>query len=343
MFHVEYPRIVPERRPPGHQPAAPRFSLRWPEPIGLIVSEYFAIQGKDLDWATQSDFFDRVRASFTFHGPDAWEIMRTAGPDGEVDAILVAYWMDPTAHARWCETSSFLTWFASDDRLTESAGLWRETIRVPYDRHETIYSGPSYPIGLARTPGAQVVPITMNGYFGAARDRMPVSAIDRLESPLDHVPTGPAPESRGRRIRVAAPHNTIVIRSGQFWEGAGNEQRTDYHDNLQPKLRRGMAYLAEHRAETGTLSLRNMVNLNEDGSERSETSTYGHFLSMAHLEDWAKSHETHLDIYRHAIAMNRLHKENREVITWHEVFALIGGPHGEYVNCRPETGLLSLA
>ncbi|GGF69733.1 phenylacetaldoxime dehydratase [Azorhizobium oxalatiphilum] len=341
VFHVSYPRLLPERRPPGHQPAAPRFSLRWDDPVPFLTSDYFGLQGQDLGWSEQSAFFERLRASFSEHGPDAHEIMRTTDEHGAINAILVAYWLDPTRHARWLAASPFMVWFRDPARETEAHGIWRETIAVPYDRHETIYSAPGYAIGLARTPKASRQPITMNGYFGAARDRMPVSAVDALESPLGTtLPPRRLPQSAGRRLRTSTPLNMIAIRSGQYWEGAGAEQLADYHDNLQPKLMRGMQHLVEHPQETGTLSLRIMTNLNEDGSPRAETSVLAHVLDLSQLEAWARSHETHLDIYRHAIAMNRLHKEKREVVTWHEVFALLPGLTGEYVNCHCGTGLL---
>lgn len=341
VFHIEYPRTVPARRPEGHVPAAPRFSLRWETPVPLLVSAYFAIQDQDLDWPRQQAFFDRLSATFGADGPVAHETMRFTDSAGVVNAVMVAYWLDATAFARWELGNAFLSWMRDPARLSEPAGLWRETIRVPYDRHETIYSAPNYPIGLARTPGAVIVPITTNGYFGAARDRMPVSAIDELKSPHGTtVPPRAEPPSRGRRLFASAPLNLIAIRSGQYWEGAGAEQTQDYAENLRPKLMRGMAHLATHPEETGTLTLRVMTNLNPDGSERAETSVLGYVLDLEMLEGWAKSHETHLDIYRHAIAMNRLYKETREVVTWHEVFALLDGPLGEYVNCHPGTGLL---
>lgn len=339
-FHVEYPRIVPERRPPGHEPAAPRFSLRWERPVGLIVCDYFGLQDSDLPWPRQKAFFDRLEASFGTDGPDAHEIMRFTDEAGMLNAVLVAYWLDATRHARWAGAAPFMAWFRDPARRDGPEGLWRETLHVPYDRHETIYSTPGYAIGLARTPGSSRQPITTNGYFGAMRDRMPVSAIDALDTPLAGMPARRAPQSRGRRLTVASPLNMISIRSGQYWEGAGNAQTADYVDHLQPKLMRGMAHLAGHPHETGTLTLRVMTNLDPQGRPRAETSVHGYFLSMAHLEDWSKSHETHLDIYRHAIAMNRLHKEKREVFTWHEVFALLPGAFAEYVNCHGATGLL---
>jgi aldoxime dehydratase len=220
-------------------------------------------------------------------------------------------------------------------------GYWRETIVVPYDRHETIYSEPNYEIGLARCAAGSVEPMTTNGYFGAARDRMPVSAIDPLESPLGQtLPARREAASQGSRLRVQPPLNLVAIRSGQFWVNAQSEQRTDYLDRLQPKLLRGMKYLEDNKEASGCLSIRNMSNLDSAGDEIAETSTLAYFLSLGHLERWAESHETHLDIYRHAIAMNRKFGAKREVTTWHEVFALSGAASFEYVNCHPSTGLL---
>jgi aldoxime dehydratase len=131
-----------------------------------------------------------------------------------------------------------------------------------------------------------------------------------------------------------------ALRSGQYWVGAGEEQLADYNENLEPKLMRGMNYLLDHKQETGTLALRVMTNLDADGNERSETSVLAYFLSLEKLEDWSKSHVTHLDIYRHAIAMNRQFKEKREVITWHECFVMPAATSFEYVNCNPLTGVI---
>lgn len=341
-FHVVYPRTVPERRPPNHSPAAPRWTLRWKNPVHTVTSDYFGIQSRSLSWQQQEGFSDLIRSFFAHpDGPDAHEIMRCVDEAGYLNAIIVAYWLDPTKHARWKLHSPFRDWFDSPHRLSEEVGYWRETIIVPYDRHETIYSEPNYQIGLARCAGGAVEPMTTNGYFGAARDRIPVSAIDPLESPLGQsLPPRREVTSEGRRIRVQPPLNVVAIRSGQYWANAQSEQRTDYLERLQPKLSRGMKYLEENKEASGCLSVRVMSNLDAAGEELPETSTLAYFLSLGHMEDWSKSHETHLDIYRHAIAMNRKFGAKREVVTWHEVFVLSGSDTFEYVNCHPRTGLL---
>ncbi|GGC48956.1 phenylacetaldoxime dehydratase family protein [Chelatococcus reniformis] len=342
-FHVEYPRTVPARRPEGHQPAAPRYTLRWDKPVGELISAYFAMQGHGLPPERQAGFLERLTTGFgEADGPAAHEVMRFVDEAGETNAVAVGYWTDTTAYARWSRGSTVARWLADDARLAEPGiGYWREAIAVPYDRHETIYSAPGYRIGLARTAGAAIVAMTTNGYFGAARDRIPLSAIDALESPLAAAPPEARPvASRGKRLTAATPHNMCVLRSGQFWEDAGPEQLGDYRENLEPKLMRGMDYLAGHKGDTGTLALRVMTNIDADGAGRAETSVLAYFLALEQLEAWARSHQTHLDIYHHAIAMNRKFKAKREVVTWHELFVMPAAASFEYVNCHPRTGVL---
>lgn len=341
VFHIEYERTIEARRPEGHQPAAPRHALRWAKPIAAIVSDYFAIQGRDLDWEAQEAFFRDAGHSFAgLDGPESFEIMRTTDEAGYVNAVIVGYWTDPVAHARFSLSSKLVAWLADDARLTGPVGAWRETISVPYDRHETIYSENWYRIGIGRTEDSLIVPITTNGFFGAARDRIPLSAIDPLDSPYGSiVPRAREVRDEGQRLYVQAPINMVTLRSGQYWAHAEIEQLTDYLENMRPRLMTGMNYLLENKEKTGTLALRVLTNLDEDGAERRETSVVAHFLSLAHLEEWAASHKTHLDIYSHAIAMNRKHKEERQFVSWHELFVSQTATF-EYVNCHPGTGLL---
>jgi len=320
-----------------------RYWLRWTHPVSTIVCEYFAIQGRDLPWATQAEFFARVKTSLDgAQAPGAFEIMRCTDTQGYSNAIIVAYWLDAVAHARWTRDAAILTWLHADERLAEPYGYWRETFSTPFDRHETNYSYNDYKIGLARCEPAHLISHDINAYFGAMRDRIPLSAVDPLDSPFGAtMPNAGGPETFRRRVRIMTPLNLTVIRSGQFWANARKEQWDDYLDNLQPKLLRGMDYIETHKETSGCCVMRMMYNLDENGREKPESSVLSYFLSLQMLEDWAKSHETHLDIYRHAIAMMRKYGEEREVRTWHEVFVLpTGGGLFEYVNCHPKTGLI---
>jgi aldoxime dehydratase len=345
VFHVEYERTIAPRKPTGHTPAAQRYSLRWKDPVSAIISDYFAIQQTDLSREREKAFFERVLSSFnnTQDGPDSHEMMRTTDEGGETNSVVVGYWRDPVKHARFCLSAPLIDWFDDKARLNEPFGLWRETISVPYDRHETIYSEEWYRIGIGRTANSVLVPITTNGFFGAARDRIPLSAIDKLESPFQvSPPRTPNNETKGRRIRVGIPFNMVTLRSGQYWAHAGQEQLEDYTQNMRPRLMTGMNFLLDNKEETGTLALRVLTNLDEQGNEQRETSILAHFISLQHLEDWAASHKTHLDIYRHAIAMNHKYKKEREFVSWHELFVSQSACF-EYVNCHPNSGLLPYA
>jgi aldoxime dehydratase len=143
---VSYVRTVPARKPEGHTAAAPRYGLRWHKPITAIISDYFAIQAPGLSWGQQEVFFEHARRSFA-QNPDSFEIMRATDESQATNAIVVAYWVDPVKHARWSNASTLVNWFKSADRLSGAIGAWRETISVPYDRHETIYSEPCYKTG----------------------------------------------------------------------------------------------------------------------------------------------------------------------------------------------------
>ena len=223
MFEVSYPRSVPERRPEGHQPAAPRFSLRWPTPHLTLVSVYFGMQQDALSRADKLAFFAQIRGFLAqADGPQADEVMQCIDEAGLDNAIVVAYWTDPTLYARWLATSGFRSWFEAHAAANGAPGYWLEPVVVPYDRHETIYSASNYKVGFARTVGAEIVSITTNGFFGAARDRLPLSAVDVLESPVHGVlpPASARASARGHWI-AELPHNATLLRSGQYWEGAG--------------------------------------------------------------------------------------------------------------------------
>lgn len=340
-WEPQYPRRVPERRRRGHQPRAPRWTLKFEQPESLLTCDYLAIQVPVGD-----NFEDFLNLAHSSHGevgdstPDAWEfLVRASDTRGFVDLVHVGYWKDATQHERWLLSAPLAVWFKKLDPQTISFGAWHEVIQSPMDRFETIYSDPRKDFGIAAVPGAAITEMTTNGYFGAARDRLPVSAIDTLEAPEPFEQR--IVDSSGRRLRVESGHNMAVIRSGQYWEPAEGEQLEDYEKELQPKLQRGMDYLDQNQMDTGTLSLRNFISLDKNTYEPlRETSTLAYFHSLGDLEKWAAGHTTHHAIYHHAIEKNREYGPERTVVTWHEIFVLPRSSRFEYVNCHPDTGLL---
>lgn len=345
--NISYPRRVPARRPEGHEPRAPRWSLVYTEPVTLLTSDYLGIQVESWDSVGVKAFLERMKLTRSTHlacAPESWELLTCVDDAGLVNIIHLAYWRNPTHHEQWLLSSALGRWYDGLDATTVAFGAWHEVIQVPVDHAETIYSDPRGTFGLAACAGTQVEPMTTNGYFGAARDRLPVSAIDPLDVAQSQRSPSTYRETRGRRLRAESHHNMAVIRSGQYWAQAGEEQLTDYEESLEPKLSAGMRYLLDHKETTGTLSLRVLTSLDRDTLDpKRETSTYAHFHSLTDLETWAENHATHHAIYEHAIAKNQEYGPDREVTTWHEVFIQPSTARSEYVNCDPTTGLLPYA
>ncbi|CAO2657798.1 Nn.00g070580.m01.CDS01 [Neocucurbitaria sp. VM-36] len=139
--------------------------------------------------------------------------------------------------------------------------------------------------------------------------------------------------------------NLAHIRSGQFWETCGQQEADSYERRLEPTLRAGLEYLRENGEETGAIGIRYLRNedlparIGDDG--RKETCGAGFFTNLEDLENWAKTHKSHLKIYRGALTHYKTFGDTRRFRTWHEVSVIrAGDAHFEYVNCTPSTGVI---
>lgn len=343
MLEFDRIRSIPLRRPPNFSPPVKRYALAWPDRVEQTITVYFGVQAGTKEIAEASSFRRHILESLLGkYGPGSFEQGYFVDKEGCYNLVVVAYWLDPGMFERWEVTASFVSWWADSRRLNDGVGYWRETLRVPPERMETLYAYPDYKVGLARCEPSSFDLVKYNGYFGAMRDRIPLCAVDALNSPLDRAALEPRHRStREARWVVHAPSNLTVIRSGQYWEKCGEEQRSDYFLNMRPLLERGTEYLGDHVEESGCLSMRLCRNLERCGRERDESFNHAYFLSLGHLEEWSASHRTHLAIWRHAISMMKKYGERRELRTWHEVYVLPeGGQRFEYLNCHAQTGLL---
>jgi aldoxime dehydratase len=341
MIDYEQLRVIKERRPPSFTPPVKRYALRWDRDVELAVTAYFGAQGATKEAVEASDFKRVVAAAFALeNGPQSVEQGYFVDGEGQYNFVFVAYWLDPSAHERWESDPALPAWWNHEARLDGPVGIWREVLRVPPERMETLYAYPDYKVGLARCEPSRFGFITRNGYFGAMRDRIPLTAVDSLPA-ATAFPKPVERQTLRARWRIHAPRNLTVIRSGQYWANCGDEQRSDYLVNMRPLLEKGTDHLANNPEDSGCLAMRLARNVDAAGRERDESFNHAYFLSLAHLEEWSASHRTHLAIWKHAIAMMRKYGEARELRTWHEVYVLPGnGQQFEYINCHPRTGLL---
>jgi hypothetical protein len=106
------------------------------------------------------------------------------------------------------------------------------------------------------------------------------------------------------------------IRSGQWWELCGDEERVAYENELEKKLMHGMQYLWDHPEETGTIGLRFLQNLDADGNPIKETCGAGFHRNWRDLEKWSSRHPSHLAIFNGMMAHAKRFGDSRKLMTW---------------------------
>lgn len=261
--------------------------------------------------------------------------------DGRRHSVAALYWPDRAAYARWVGAPDVAGWRAGRRALADDFAQWWEPVSTVPDKAETIAFA-EYRRGLSACPFSRLEQMEETGYWGAARDRIPASAWDRLEGEVARlVPLAAPPSGWGQRLAIRPPTGLAVIRSGVSWAACGAEQRESYEHNVRPKLDAGMDYLRRNPVEAGCPVLRQVVLTDAAGRPLEEAYSLGLFLSLYHLETWAKHHPTHLAIYHRAMAERRKYQDTLELRTYNEIYVLDGDAFDfEYVNCPPSMGLI---
>ncbi|KAH7171398.1 heme-containing dehydratase protein [Dactylonectria macrodidyma] len=346
-------RKYPLRKPKNHVPPIPRYQLVLGTEKDSVHTTYIGIQQHSRSKDATNARVEAIRAveSWLHHQdnerPQASESFTLLdGHDEKNTIIWVCYWRDEEAYKKSL-TRLNLGSLYSDLPVAGrgSIGIWQERFSTNTSRLETNYSGLDYLPGLARLPETSTAEHSLSAYWGAARDRIPDSAHDLFEG-TDAVGPKTVPVGLGQHLVGTNYHNLVHIRSGQFWENCDAIESAAYEEKLEPTLRDGLQFLWDNPEEGGAVGLRYLQNTDTTSTEaqddRKESCVTGFFTSLGRLESWAKTHKSHLAIFRGALAHAKLFGDARKFRTWHEVSVLNeGDAKFEYINCVPETGVIS--
>ena len=277
-------------RPEGHVPNVPAWSaIHLPDRTAFSMT---LVRGAD-----NAATVEELKAELT-DGPDApdhLERARVVNEDDEATAFL-GYWTDPESQSRWRRRS----------QAVKRPGVLEETAIIPAERWETLHSTSEITPGVRNLLAAQLTDV--HEYWGAARDRIPASAHDDLASE-------PAEPLSG---------NLCLIRSGQVWEHCGDQERSLYFSDVEPNLTAGIDFLDQH-PETGCISSRFLREQTLDGEDLESTSFVGWFQDLKSLEDWSRTHPTHLAIFNSFLAMAADLGFKIDLRLWHEVAVIPAG------------------
>jgi aliphatic aldoxime dehydratase len=323
-------------RPAGWQPPYPAF---WPKFAAdrKVVFAYFGVQGSDE--AARVEFAEWLAAAFAAdYAPGHGERGYFIDTQGERNDVWVGYWLDAGDYHRWRESGVVTQFWDSPQRLTAPAGYWNETLILPSQCFEALFSS-AHMAGAARLASSIGEPVAEHAYWGAARDRIP--ALSRNDSPKAAAANVTRAITTGQRVRLKPPANLCLIHTAQNWAHCPDAQRTFYLEEVRPTLEQGLGYLATHVAETGCLAARYVQELETDGLDAARTHAMCYFRTFRHLEDWAREHPTHLRIYGSFMRLAQQFDFDVKLRLWHQVAVLPpDNPHFEYLNCHQQTGLL---
>jgi len=298
----------------------------------------FGVQAKQM---LTLDALAPLRVFFSHtDGPLYWDPAISQDTAGFYNLVAIAYWADVESYQRWQQQSGFAAWWRDPQREDDNTGWLLEVVSPDSNRFETIFSALDQTEGIAHLAISMGDTILEHGYWGSARDRLPIAQQDPL---LGCESRAAIEEGDTKRRQVSGTENLCLIRSGQDWTATLGQEREMYIDGVEPVLKAGMNFLRDQGNEVGCLSCRFMRLLDPQTGEMQEK-TYGlaHFSSLANLEQWAKSHPTHVAIFggfmRYVQALNfkvqlRLYHEIAVIPAQAQFF--------EYINCHQHTGLLN--
>ncbi|MBT0729495.1 phenylacetaldoxime dehydratase family protein [Rosenbergiella nectarea] len=329
-------RKIPVSTPAAYTPPFPAWTTRFSPLVEQVVMAYFGVQStQTLGQLALVEITSRFSAA---HGPSHWDLATYCDELGFVNDIVIAYWTSPESFSLWKTESQFDEWWHSADREQEDHGFFMEVVTPDIRGIETIFSNQYHPEGIAHLAQKMSDEMQEHGYWGSARDRLPIAQASRLEGQGGIRASSPLP---ARRI-VQGSDNLCLIRSGQDWSDTLNEERSLYLEEVEPILNAGMRFLRDEGHTIGCLSCRYMHVLQRD-DRLSLQKTFGlaHFTDLQALERWAKSHPTHVAIFDGFMRYVKALNFDIKLRLWHEISVIPAkSQYFEYINCHPHTGLL---
>lgn len=356
-------RVYPLKQPKGWKPKMPRYTLKLPETVTELSVTYIGVQSNGNDAGHSGAKNNAHSAIITWLQDDSnkplivEQLEVVSGRDIPDTTIWMCYWTSVSSSQQALSRLNLAQIHKALGNNRTSIGLWRETFTPDLSHFETNYAGTDYRPGLSQVAGSEQISHERTGYWGAARDRIPASAYDRLggdgtngDDSKSNRADGPERmyERKLGAHYVGQNKNTIAhIRSGQWWENCTDEEAEAYETNLEPALREGLRDIAARPLESGDFGVRFLRNVQPDGTTHSgrprrETCGAGVFRSLADMEEWAKNCPSHHKIYNGSMQHKAHFGEKAKFRTWHEVCVLRPGEASfEYLNCVDETGSLS--
>ena len=337
--HLKCPRTLSRRVPDEYQPPFPMWVARADEQLEQVVMGYWGVQYRGEDQREAAlNAMRHIAAGLSLpDGPLSHDLTHHTDNSGYDNLMIVGYWKDPAAYCRWLRTPEVIEWWSSEDRVSDGLGFFREIVAPRAEQFETLYGFRDELPGVGAVMDSISDEIEEHGYWGSMRDRFPISQTDWM-APCGELTVIAGDPAKGGRVVVQGHDNIALIRSGQDWAEAGDEERSLYLNEILPTLQAGMDFLRDSGKDQGCYSNRFVNYIDLDGNFLNLSYNIGHWRSLEKLERWAESHPTHLRIF---VTFFRVATSLSKLRLYHEVSVSDAKDQVfEYINCHPQTGML---
>lgn len=273
--------------------------------------------------------------------PKFWDRAEYEDEAGYFNSIMVGYWDDLPTYQNW-QKAKPTDWWYQGASLNGELGFFRECYTPGFEDSETTFSH-SYPEGYSKIADRMSGDTDTHGYWGSARDRIPRAQTDPLE-PVGQPRAASTDdnETLGRHIVVKPHDNLCLLRSGQDWSEAGDEERKLYFERVKPPLEIGMRELRDQGGAFGCYFNRYMYCVGPN-SQLEKTYSLSAWHSLAELETWCKG-GTHLCIFAAGTKHYRTAGDKAMLRLYHEMSVIRAKDQAfEYFNCHRHTGMLNAA
>ncbi len=337
--HLRVLRTRPLGTPPDFVPVTPNYSARFSVSVKAIPMAFFGVQSPQKS-AESERAVAMLEAGFS--GKDApkfWDRAEYEDEVGHFNSIMVGYWDDLPTYQNW-QRAKPAGWWHSGLSLNGKLGAFRECFTPGVEDTETTFSH-TYPEGYSKIADRMSGDTDTHGYWGSARDRIPRAQADALQ-PVGQPQAALADgnETLGRHIVIEPHENLCLLRSGQDWSEAGDEERKIYFERVKPPLEIGMSELRDAGRAFGCYFNRYM-HLVGRNAKLEKTYSLSAWHSLAELETWCKG-GTHLCIFAAGIKHYRTAGDKAKLRLYHEMSVIRAKDQAfEYFNCHRRTGMLN--
>ena len=337
--HLRTQVTQPRSTPQGYRPPFPAWTTRFAPDTSQVVMMYLGIQSQQkIDFQLLEPILSYLKQDQI---PGYWTPAEYVDAQGFHNLIITAYWIDQAHFTHWFKHSGFDQWWNAAEREQDDVGYFLEISCPTITEFETIFSDSSTPEGIAHLSTNMSDEILEHGYYGSMRDRLPVA--QQLSLSGSKLNKDKYLYKSAHRNQVIAQNHLSLIRSGQDWSETEADERDLYLNHVEPALKRGMQFLRDEGLAEGCLNCRYLTVLNPDTGEATDKSFgLAYFQDLQHLEQWAKSHPTHVAIFGEF--MNYVQRMNFQIKLklFHEVISVPAqSQFFEYINCHSQTGLLN--